>query len=49
MQFEFTWLEVVILSGLLLLALGPERLLDVWDDLRKLGSDFRAFFRRRKA
>ncbi len=48
MQFEFTWLEVVILSGVLLLALGPERLLEVWDDLRKLGADLRAPFRRKK-
>ncbi len=49
MGFEFSWMEVVIISGLILLALGPERLLEFWDDWRKLGRDFRAFFRRGRA
>jgi hypothetical protein len=49
MQFEFGWLEVVAISGLILLALGPERLLEVWDDFAKLWNDFRAYFVRKKA
>lgn len=49
MSFEFTWIEVVLISGLILLWLGPERLLEFWDDLGKLWADFRAFFRRGRA
>jgi len=47
MVFEFGWMEVGIISGLVLLALGPERLLEFWDDLRTWGRDIRATFRRR--
>lgn len=49
MQIEFGWLEIVVMSGLILLALGPERLLEFCDDLRKFWNDFRAFFVRTKA
>ena len=48
MSFEFTWIEVVIVSGLILLALGPERLLEFRDDVSKLWADIRAIFQRRK-
>lgn len=48
MQIEFGWLEIVVMSGLILIALGPERLLEFWDDLRKLWNDCRAFFVRSK-
>ncbi len=49
MGFEFSWFEVAIISGLILLALGPERLLEFRDDLGKLWNDFRAVFRRGRA
>ena len=35
-----------MICGFILLALGPERLLEFKDDLRKLWDDFRAMFRR---
>ena len=48
MQFGLTWLEVTIRSGAVVIALGPERLLEVCDDSRKLGVDLRSPFRRKK-
>jgi len=47
MAFELSWFEVAIVAGLVLLALGPERLLEFLDDLRSWGRDIRAAFRRR--
>lgn len=47
MLVEFTWLETVIVFGLLLLAFGPERVNEFLADLRTLWSDMRAAFRRR--
>jgi Sec-independent protein translocase protein TatA len=49
MGFELSWFEVAIVSGLILLGLGPERLLEFQDDLEKLWNDFRAVFRRGRA
>lgn len=49
MQIEFGWLEVVAISGLVLIALGPERLLEVRDDSAKMWNDVRAVFVRKKA
>jgi Sec-independent protein translocase protein TatA len=47
MTFELNWMEAGVIAGLILLAFGPERLLEFWDDLRTWGRDIRAVFRRR--
>ncbi len=47
MLLSFSWLETVILAGLLLLAFGPERVNEFVDDLRKFWNDARAFVRRK--
>jgi len=49
MQIEFGWLEVVAISGLVLIALGTVRLLEVRGDFAKLRNDVRAIFVRKKA
>jgi Sec-independent protein translocase protein TatA len=48
MLIELTWLETVILVGVLLLAFGPERVNEFVDDVRTFWNDARAFVRRRE-
>lgn len=48
MLLEFTWLETVIIFGLLLVAFGPERVNEFLGDLRTLWKDAVGVFRRRQ-